>query len=277
MGWWQAALLASIFALTPGPALSLIALVLGRLGGHGLQQAEALASHEPLVFALASLLSVVPPLWLARQPLPRAPVLRAFALRRVSWPVIVIATFTGVALQLPLSEVANLVELIAPVSLDRKVAIAALLSADTPPQTLKLLLAVVVTAPVCEELLFRGVLLRGMERAHGPTIALGLSATYFGVAHAGLITAVLPAALAGLALGWLTLRTGSIVPSIAMHAAVNAVPVLLSRSRVEITGFNTVQAGVYHVPLLWLVPSCVVALAGLWWLNRSTRNEFAAS
>lgn len=264
-----------MFAILPGPLLSGVTLVLGKLLRLGFQQTHEMLSREPMVLALVSVLSVVPPLWLVRQRVPQTSWSQAVALRRVSWSVIVVAACTGVALQFPLSEVANLVELVAPVSLEQKRAIAELLSADTVTQALKLALSVVIAAPVCEELLFRGVLLRGMHRAHGSAMAVGLSAAYFGLAHAGLITSVLPAALAGLVLGWLTLRTGSIVPAIAMHAAINAVPVVLSRSRLEITGFNTIQPGVYHVPLSWLVPSCVVALAGLWWLNLRYRNEHA--
>jgi len=275
--WWQAALLAVMFALLPGPVLSVVTLGLGRLLGLGMQQAQDVVSHEPVVFALASVLSVVPPLWLVRQRLPRPSWHQTLALQPVRLPLAIGAVLTGVALQFPLSELANLVEHIAPVSIEQKLAVAKLLASETLVQGLKVALAVVIAAPICEEVLFRGVLLRGMKRANGVPVALGLSAVYFGLAHAGLLTAVLPATIAGLIFGWLTLRTGSIVPSIAMHAAVNVVPVVLSRSRVEIVGFNTVQAGVYHVPLLWLGPSCVVALVGLWWLNRSTRNELAAS
>lgn len=273
--WWQAALLALMFAVLPGPILSVVALWLGKLLGVSMLAAHDIAAREPAVLALVSVLSVVPPLWLVRQRLPRSSWSHTLALRGVSPSTIAVAIATGIAMQLPLSELSNLVELVAPVAFEQKAAIAKLLTSETWSQALAISLAVVIAAPVCEEVLFRGVLLRGMRDAHGPLVALGLSAAYFGLAHAGLVTSVLPAAVAGVAFGWLTLRTGSIVPSIAMHAAVNAVPVVLSRSRLEITGFNSLRAGVYHVPLLWLLPSCAVAMVGLWWLNRSTANELA--
>lgn len=229
-----------------------------------------------MALAWASVASVIPALWLVRQRVPQPPLAQMFALRGVRWPVLVIAALTGLALQLPLSEVSNWVETLAPVSMEQKLAMAKLLTTETWSATLKLAVAVVVAAPICEELLFRGVLLPGLKRAHGTRVALAWSALLFGAAHAGLVTSVVPAALAGLAFGFVSLRTGSIVPAIVMHAAVNAVPVLAARSRLEITGFNTLQEGVYHVPSSWLVPSCALALVGLWWLNRSTRNEHAA-
>lgn len=275
--WWHASLLALLFALLPGPVLALVATITGKLLGLGAAAAHAQVAEQPLVLGLVSVLSMIPPLWLVRQPLPRRPVTTALGLTRVSGKTLSLAVITGLALQVPLSEVGNLVEVLAPVPIAQKQAMARLLSADTWPSIVALLLSVSVAAPVCEELLFRGALVRGMRRVHGKPLALGLTSALFGLAHAGLITSVLPAALAGLAFGWITLRSGSIVPSIAMHAAVNAVPVILSRSRLEITGFNTVQAGVYHVPPQWLVPSCVIALVGFWWLHRSSLDEHRAA
>ncbi len=273
--WWQASTLALLFALAPGPLLSVIAFAAGRALGLDLDAARLWVGQEPLAFALVSVLSVIPALWLVRQPLPRAPLRGALALRPVSWRVLLGSFVTGVALQLPLSEVANLVELIAPVPLEQKQAIAALLAIDSPLDALKVGLAVVVAAPLSEELLFRGALLRGMTRVHPRWLALCVSALLFGLSHAALVTSVLPATLAGMVLGWLTLRQRSIVPSMALHAAVNATPLLLPSSRVTIPGFNTLQDGVYHVPPLWLIPSCVIALAGLWWLSRSKPNGHA--
>lgn len=269
----SALFLAILFALTPGPVVSLVAMLVGRFAGVPLRQAQDLVSAEPLVFAAISVVSVIPPLWLVRQPLPRPPLMGALGVTPVAGGVIAVAGLTGLAMQLPLCETANLVELIAPVAMEQKQAMSALLSTDTPLRLLKVLIAVVVAAPLCEELLFRGALLRGMTRVHGAGVAVLVSSLLFGVAHAALITSVLPAALAGLAFSLVTLRTGSIVPSMVMHAAVNAVPVLVPRSRLEIVGFNTLQEGVYHVPPLWLVPSCVLTLAGLWWLNRSRPDE----
>jgi len=95
-----------------------------------------------------------------------------------------------------------------------------------------LVLIVVILAPVVEELFYRGLLLRGLERpfarrygAHwGRRLALGCSAIVFGVSHYQLIQ--LPAlVMFGFVVGWLALRHERLGPSIFAHVAFNGVTV----------------------------------------------------
>jgi CAAX protease family protein len=93
------------------------------------------------------------------------------------------------------------------------------------------LLAVVLIAgaPVVEELFFRGLVLRSLQRrfartAHGDGWAIGVSAVIFGFAH--LEPLQFPAlALFGAILGYLAVRTGRLGPGIWAHAAFNALAV----------------------------------------------------
>ncbi len=86
-----------------------------------------------------------------------------------------------------------------------------------------LLLAVAVTPAICEELIFRGLLLRGMTRWVRPGVSVVLSSILFGVFHwvPGGGFRVLPLVGVGLLLGWLTLRAGSVLPAMVAHAAYN--------------------------------------------------------
>lgn len=77
-----------------------------------------------------------------------------------------------------------------------------------------------VIAPVAEELLFRGILLRSFLTLYPRSSAIGYSALYFGVAHLNIYQFVL-AFLLGLLLGQLYERTRSLIPCIAMHASIN--------------------------------------------------------
>ena len=77
-----------------------------------------------------------------------------------------------------------------------------------------------VLAPLLEEMLFRGVLLRGFLAQHTRWAAISFSALFFGVAHFNIYQFAL-AFLLGLLLGWLFERTRSLIPCIALHAAVN--------------------------------------------------------
>jgi membrane protease YdiL (CAAX protease family) len=82
-----------------------------------------------------------------------------------------------------------------------------------------------IGAPIIEELFFRGLLLRSLDRRFGPAIAVGGSAVIFGVAHFQLLQ--LPALiLFGLVLGLLAQRTGRLGPGIVAHATFNAVTVI---------------------------------------------------
>jgi membrane protease YdiL (CAAX protease family) len=80
--------------------------------------------------------------------------------------------------------------------------------------------------------------------------------------------AAIPAFVAGIVLGALADRYDSIWPSLAMHASVNAVPLLLPSEIVTIRGFNLLDEEVTHLPLPLLLASGVIALGALVFLLR---------
>jgi nitrite reductase/ring-hydroxylating ferredoxin subunit len=90
--------------------------------------------------------------------------------------------------------------------------------------------AAVVAAPIAEEFFFRRVLQGWLERSVAPGDAASAivgSAAAFALAHTGQGLAWLPLFLFGIVLGWLSRRTGSIVPCILLHAAFNAVSIAI--------------------------------------------------
>lgn len=82
-------------------------------------------------------------------------------------------------------------------------------------------LAVVVGAPLAEELMFRGVIQSRLERAMPAWIAIVLQAVLFGFIH-GTPVQIGYAFVMGLIFGCIRHRAGSILPTIAAHAAFNA-------------------------------------------------------
>ena len=90
--------------------------------------------------------------------------------------------------------------------------------------------AVAVVAPLWEEVLFRGLLLRSLQRRLGAVPAVLLSSAGFGALHAqpgrGVTLVLLTGAL-GVVLALLTLRAGRLGPAIVAHAAFNGLTVLL--------------------------------------------------
>jgi membrane protease YdiL (CAAX protease family) len=84
---------------------------------------------------------------------------------------------------------------------------------------------VIVGASIVEELFFRGLVLRSLERRFGTGWAVVGSAAAFGVAH--LQPLQLPALFVlGIILALLVTRTGRLGPAIAAHAAFNAATVV---------------------------------------------------
>ncbi|MBI5543444.1 MAG: CPBP family intramembrane metalloprotease [Deltaproteobacteria bacterium] len=83
----------------------------------------------------------------------------------------------------------------------------------------------VLLAPIGEELLFRGWILSTLRERWGRTAAIVGTAVAFTVWHADARTAivVLPA---GLAMGWVTERSGSLLPALATHALNNLLAIL---------------------------------------------------
>lgn len=92
------------------------------------------------------------------------------------------------------------------------------------------LLMTVLLVPAVEELVFRGLLLRGIERRLGVAWAVILSAAVFALFHyTGRATLpVLPALfVVGIALGLVTVRTGRLGAAMVLHAGFNLVPAVV--------------------------------------------------
>jgi hypothetical protein len=87
-----------------------------------------------------------------------------------------------------------------------------------------LAILVCVLAPIAEELLFRGFMFGAMIRWGGPWVAALVVGILFGAVHASSAPAILLIQLAALGVIFCIVRwrTGSILPTIALHAVNNA-------------------------------------------------------
>lgn len=88
-------------------------------------------------------------------------------------------------------------------------------------------IAIVILAPIAEEVFFRGVVFNAWLRERGARWALIGSSVLFALIHISLV-ALLPIFLLGLGLAWLYRRTGNLLAPIAMHATVNGISVALA-------------------------------------------------
>jgi membrane protease YdiL (CAAX protease family) len=131
----------------------------------------------------------------------------------------------------------------------------------------------VVVAPLTEELLFRGLFLHRLGEGHGKSHAILGSALCFGVFHLIPWQAV-GAAMVGIYLGYLLVRTGSILVSIFAHACFNLVPVLASglASTHPILRRLTAEDSDLpsRLPGSWLLAATLAFLLGLFWMRHLT-------
>jgi sodium transport system permease protein len=89
------------------------------------------------------------------------------------------------------------------------------------------LLLMAVTPAICEELLFRGVVLRGLATRMAPAAAVVVTGVLFGLFHVDAYR-LLSTTLLGILLSWLALETGSLVPSMIAHGVNNGVLVTIA-------------------------------------------------
>ena len=112
-----------------------------------------------------------------------------------------------------------------------------------------LVIALVLVAPVAEELFFRGVVFNAWAREYGTRVGMIGSAALFAVIHANTesvdaliasVATVVPIFGLGIALALIYRGTGSLAASMAMHAGFNAISVTIAL---------LVRAGVLDIPL----------------------------
>lgn len=111
-----------------------------------------------------------------------------------------------------------------------------------------LIFSVSVVAPIYEEIIFRGILLKGMSKKINPTIALVISSLFFAIVHMSIPQGI-NAFFLGLVLGFIYLKTGSIYLSIFAHFVNNILALSISSSFLRIGGKYVIEI---HVMFLIL-------------------------
>lgn len=143
---------------------------------------------------------------------------------------------------------------------------------DAPLYAIVLLMA--LTPAVCEELAFRGFIMSGLRHTGHRWMAIVGSAVFFGVTHS-LLQQSLAASVMGCVIGYIVLRSGSILPGIVFHFTHNAlamtVPTVLEgvgEGPVRAAIVTTSESGLlYYHPMLALT-CAALAVTMLYWLHR---------
>lgn len=138
------------------------------------------------------------------------------------------------------------------------------LVAETPLWLMLVTMAVVPA--ICEEIFLRSMVARALVQRLGRAGAILASAALFGLIH-GSGTRFLPMVCFGVILAHATLVTGSVVPSMLIHAVNNVIALLLAaEDRPDLT------AGMEVSPVVFLVGAVLMCIVGLVLLNRVRSN-----
>lgn len=126
--------------------------------------------------------------------------------------------------------------------------------------------AMVLAAPVLEELLCRGIMLDGLLQNRRPSTAIVWSAALFAVLHLNPWQGV-PAFILGLFLGWVYWKTRSLLPCILIHALNNLIAFILkARFGSEVISSDFMGPGAQAAVLC---SSVLIFVAGSWWLAKN--------
>lgn len=122
------------------------------------------------------------------------------------------------------------------------------------------LISVSVFAPLFEEWLCRGIVLRGLLQKSSPAAAITVSALFFAVLHMNPWQA-LPAFLLGLLFGYVYYKTGSLKLTMLMHCVNNTMATIFSRipSLAEADSFKDVLSPWAYVCIFI---ACLTFIAG---------------
>lgn len=132
-----------------------------------------------------------------------------------------------------------------------------------------------IIAPIAEEFVFRGAILRVLSKALGKRqwTAIVLSAALFAVVHGNMAQGI-SAFLCGLLLGWMYVRTGSIVPGVVYHWVNNSTAVLMYRIMPQSADMSFVDffGGDMKRVVLAMVFSLMIFGAALFQLNQRLKK-----
>jgi len=215
------------------------------------------------------ILGVLAPLWLLARD-GRLLIPRDLALNRLTWRTSGLTILVALASLAPTSLLAELSVRLQPVD----PAWVADFNASLPRNPVDIALAalaVILVAPLVEEIIFRALFQRLVARAWGPLPALVIAALVFGLAHLE-PWYVLGLVGVGMMLGWVWLATGSLTACWLAHGVHNAVSlvILLASDGIttETAPVTATDWGVAAVSLAVLVTA-----AGALWTGRATAGK----
>ena len=133
-----------------------------------------------------------------------------------------------------------------------------------------LLIAMIISAPIFEEYIFRGLMLEGLLKNYAPWVAIGISSLLFGTMHVNPLQLV-SAGLGGLFIGWIYYKSRNLGYCILIHFVINITGYiqikLFGVEQMFAKGMIELYGGVWNVLGIVLVATLVLFTC-IWQLNQ---------
>lgn len=220
------------------------------------------AKDDPLVYVFTTLAGLgLLILWLKKKYIINFKSM--VSIENISIIFLIPMTLTILGLQILLSEVGIFTERIIPMNDFWIKAFNSMLGNGFA--TWKVILGVAVIAPITEEIVFRGMILKGFLKHYSVRKSIILSALLFGLAHMNPWQFV-SAFAAGIILGWWYVKTGSIITTIFGHALNNGMIFIIEAIGLSIPGYNAALSASNHQPVWFDLLGAVLLAGGIVWL-----------
>lgn len=135
--------------------------------------------------------------------------------------------------------------------------------------SLMMMVSLAVIPAVCEEIAMRGIVMQSLLK-HGKVFAILTTAVVFGILHGNLIQAPF-AFMVGLVLGFITVKTNSIIPAVIIHFCNNGLSALASV--IKLYAGDKVANGIYYMFFLaWValgIIGLIILIRKLWGVKHS--------
>ena len=152
--------------------------------------------------------------------------------RKMILPIIIFS----LGLSIFISEVGNYVRVLFPMSDFMKEIFSEVLGGEV--SYIGTIILVLIVAPITEEILLRGIMLKGLLKRYSPLKSIVITSLLFGILHFNIYQFV-AAFISGTLLGWLFTKTKSLVLCIIGHASYNSIGFILGDLlKLEIKGYT---------------------------------------
>lgn len=266
-GFWLAAGLAALVVGLQS-AISMPVAVLDMVLKESLNQQGAGLLRNPLALSFMNTVAFSAVIGFALF-LNRLPLRQAYPWARTTLAQMAIVALLAVGSVIVLSELDNLMRAVLPMPEFVRQLLEEIFSEDTSILAQAFLL--VVVAPLTEELLFRGIILRGLLGRYRAWLAISITAALFAFIHLNPWQMVTAFAI-GLSLGWIYLRSGSVWLCVLGHAINNGLFLLARHAPFEVQGLVGIPDPdeVVFQPWWLDVLGVLLVLLAVWLFRRAT-------